>query len=663
VIGRNPGIVPAKQYRAIALARLGKKEEARSELAKFQQEDTPEHSKLCLGAVVAAELDEGAEKAFETLEAAIRKQPEAAGLRYDAARAFSLASRALSRTDKAKGHRLAERCLRLLGEAVENSGADVQRMDEDADLDPIRDDPAFAEIMSAGHPDRRYTAVWTSDAGFEAIPIYGHNPAAHLQKYRELILEDYRPVVLSLARTTPEGPLATASVWRRPVVEEEAKDRLAEHQARAAVTLIRMGRAGEVWPLLRHSPDPRLRSFILNWLNPMGADPSLIAAELGRIAPVTHPTPVEGQQRMDAILFHPETSMRRALILALGTYGMEGLSPGERDPLAGNLLDLYQNDPDAGIHGAAEWALRKWGQQDRLGEVDARLMKVKDRGERRWYVNGQGQTFAVIEGPVEFRMGSPATETERYDGDEAPRRMTIPRRFAIAAKEVTVEQFQRFLKLSGLTVEPYKLSPSILNKFGPDPEGPWFGLSWYTAAHYCNWLSDREGLPRDQWCYLPNQAGAYGEGMSIPADVLGRTGYRLPTEAEWEFACRAGAVTSRYYGNSIDLLGAYAWYHDNTKDHARTCGSLLPNDLGLFDMLGNTYEWCQDKADEFRAEKNGRYDDVISRSDSVEEKAPRLLRGGSFYFQPALVRSAFRNRHRPLFRGTGIGLRPTRTIN
>ena len=88
---------------------------------------------------------------------------------------------------------------------------------------------------------------------------------------------------------------------------------------------------------------------------------------------------------MDAILFHPETSMRRALILALGTYGTEGLSPGEREPLIGKLLDLYRNDPDAGIHGAAEWTLRKWEQQEKLKDLDAELMKLKDRGDRRWY--------------------------------------------------------------------------------------------------------------------------------------------------------------------------------------------------------------------------------------------------------------------------------------
>ena len=148
---------------------------------------------------------------------------------------------------------------------------------------------------------------------------------------------------------------------------------------------------------------------------------------------------------MDAILFHPETSTRRALILALGTYGTEGLSPGEREPLIGKLLDLYRNDPDAGIHGAAEWTLRQWKNEEKLKGIDAELSKLKDWGERRWFVNSQGQTFAVIEGPVEFMMGSPPTEPD-HRRDEIPHRVVIPRRFAIAAKEVSKEQWQAFVK-------------------------------------------------------------------------------------------------------------------------------------------------------------------------------------------------------------------------
>ena len=660
VVGKNPDSAPAKQYRVITLARLGKKQDAQTELEKFQKGDAPEHSKIYLAAVLAADLGEGTAKAFETLEAAIKKQPKDADLRYDAARAYSLASRAISRTDHAKGRQLAERCFHLLREAVKNDEADFGRIDDDADLDPTREDPAFAEIMKANHPDRRYAATWSSDASFEAIPIYGLDPATQLQKSRALIAQGYRPVSWSVSQTASEGPLVTASAWHRPTVQEDLKDRLAERQARAAIALVRMGKAEEVWQLLRHSADPRLRSFIVDWLSPLGADPKPIAAELDRIDTNAKPTPAQGQQFMDAILFHPETSQRRALVLALGTYGTEGLSPGEREPLIGKLLDLYRDDPDSGIHGAVEWTLRKWGQQEKLKEVDAELMKFKHWGERRWFVNSQGQTFAVIEGPVEFRMGSPPTETERSTVNEPTRRMAITRPFGIAAKEVTVAQFQRFLKLGGVTIDRYQLSASEFRRDSPDPEGPWVGLEWYSAAHYCNWLSEQEGLSKDQWCYLPNEEGAYAEGMSIPADVLERTGYRLPTEAEWEYACRAGAVTSRCYGNSITLLEAYARYQANSKGHAWMCGSLLPNDLGLFDMLGNVLEWCQDAFETSAKKREAATRGIITPKDLIYASNERVLRGGSYFFPSALVRSAVRAGRAPVTKNTYQGFRPAR---
>jgi formylglycine-generating enzyme required for sulfatase activity len=149
--------------------------------------------------------------------------------------------------------------------------------------------------------------------------------------------------------------------------------------------------------------------------------------------------------------------------------------------------------------------------------------------------------------------------------------------------------------------------------------------------------------------------------MSIPADVLERTSYRLPTEAEWEYACRAGAVTSRYYGQSIDLLDSYARYQVNSKEHAWTCGSLFSNDLGLFDMLGNLYEWCQDSSIASKSGKKGICDDIIKIRVHIGEKGPRLLRGGSFFDRPADIRSAYRVSYAPATRGTGVGFRPFRT--
>ena len=357
---------------------------------------------------------------------------------------------------------------------------------------------------------------------------------------------------------------------------------------------------------------------------------------------------------MDAVLFHPETSMRRALILASGTYGTEGLSPGERESLIDKFLDLYRNDPDSGIHGAAAGACGSGGSRRSSRPLDAELMKLKDRGDRRWYVNSQGQTFAIIEGPVEFRMGSPPTEPDRIDRNEIPHRRIIPRRFAIAAQEVSVEQYQEFMRQNP------GVADEATDKYSPDREGPLNNLSWYAAAAYCNWLSRREGLAE---CYELNPDGRYAAGMKIQPDALDLAGYRLPTEAEWEYACRAGAATSRYYGASVDLLGRYAVLVSTSQEHAWPCGRLLPNELGLFDMLGNVFEWCQDVPRVYQPDSTGKLIDHMITDLIIDETNPRFLRGGSFIDPPAGVRSAFRNWYAPSNLYSNFGFRPSRTYH
>src|SRR5262249_54429099 len=154
---------------------------------------------------------------------------------------------------------------------------------------------------------------------------------------------------------------------------------------------------------------------------------------------------------------------------------------------------------------------------------------------------------------------------------------------AIAAKPVTVEQFLKF-----------RDDHNYRRQVAPTVDCPVNSTSWYDAAAYCNWLSVREGLGQDQWCYEPNAHGQYAQGMKLKANYLSLAGYRLPTEAEWEYACRAGVETNRYYGESEELLGKYGVYSGNSRDHRSwPVGSLKPNDLGLFDMHGNLWCWCQ----------------------------------------------------------------------
>ena len=434
-----------------------------------------------------------------------------------------------------------------------------------------------------------------------------------------------------------------------PEATEVENDALTQRQARAAVAMIRLGRTEPVWPLLRHSPNPSLRSYLVNWLKPLGADPKALLARMESLKSGAGTTPMDGRQAMDAVLYHPDTSERRALILALGRYAPDELSPDKRESLVEHLLEMYRNDPDAGIHGAAEWMLRRWKQK--LAAIDVELKKLKDRGNCHWYVNSEGQTFVVIEGPVEFMMGSPHSEPDRSDSENLHRKR-INRRFAVATKEVTVEQYQRFLK------ENPKIARLEIDRYSPEPTGPMNRTTWYEAAAYCNWLSQQEGLAT---CYEPNDEGEYAKGMKIVPDALEQPGYRLPMEAEWEYACRAGAVTSRYCGRSVELLGKYAWYSQNSQDRAWPCGQLLPNELGLFDMLGNVDEWCHEQYYRYPEGEGNTTTDAMNLLSSIKQYNPRILRGGSFDDLPAFVRSAVRSWDQPSYRSIVYGFRLART--
>jgi formylglycine-generating enzyme required for sulfatase activity len=358
----------------------------------------------------------------------------------------------------------------------------------------------------------------------------------------------------------------------------------------------------------------------------------------------------------------PDVSICRALLLSLGEFPTGQHPAPQREPLLARVLRWYREHPDPGLHGAAEWLLRrKWGQAAKLQEIDRELAKGKQKkleqikqdmgqGSSRpqWYVNGQGQTLVVIPGPVEFLMGSPPSEAGRADNERLHQRR-IPRTFAIAATPVTVEQFQRFQDEN-----PFR-------QYAPTGDCPMPGMTWYTAAEYCNWLSKQEGLPESEWCYEPNKKGKYAEGMRPAPGYLERAGYRLPTEAEWEYACRAGAVTSRCYGESEELLDYYAWHVGNANGRSWPVGSLNPNDLGLFDLHGNLWGWCQDRYLPYETATGGKAPEPGEDRTPVVGTESRVMRGGSFS-HPGSVRSAYRGRLMPSYRGYDIGFRPARTF-
>jgi formylglycine-generating enzyme required for sulfatase activity len=343
-----------------------------------------------------------------------------------------------------------------------------------------------------------------------------------------------------------------------------------------------------------------------------------------------------------------------------------------------------------------EWAKNTEGRDQRLEGIRRLVQKDREKAPPQWYVSSQGQTMVVIPGPVEFLMGSPAAEDGRSP-QETQHRRRIGRTFALAAKAVTVGEFRRFLrdnKLEGWFEAGGKAAP-LMKRYSPDESGPAILVDWYRAAAYCNWLSRRDGIPEEQWCYETNADKLSREKVSVYATLflphhplagasasyllldrrpqvtamrknyLGLRGYRLPTEAEMEYGCRAGAVTSRYYGEAEGLLAEYGWYQQNSGDRARLAGRKKPNDLGLFDTHGNVWNWCQDSYRDYPDPKGDEAIEDIEDKEylvSILSGTSRVLRGGSFVLRASNVRCAYRVGNAPADRPPSAGFRPARTL-
>jgi eukaryotic-like serine/threonine-protein kinase len=404
-----------------------------------------------------------------------------------------------------------------------------------------------------------------------------------------------------------------------PDAEVDAKIVLAKKQASIGMALIIMGKGEKGWSLMKHSPDPTSRSFLIERLALGGVDPRVLLVRLEE---------------------EKEVSVKRAILLSLGEYGLDRMPFAEQRNHLPRLLDIYKNDPDPGMHGAAEWLLRQWQFSHELKEIDKGLATGKVEGMRHWYLNLQGQAMMVVPKPGEFLMG------EKH-------RWRIERNYAIASKEVTVEQFHRFRK-----------DHEYSKEHSPSWDCPMNWVSWYDAAAYCNWLNEREGIPKDQWCYEPNMEGKYHDGMKMASNYLQRTGYRLPTEAEWDYACRSRGGSVYSFGESADLLDKYAWFANNSLGKSHPVGSLKPNEIGLFDMLGNDWEWCLDAYKTFDKEGDGKAKEDIQVSMGINSMESRVMRGCSFFENAGYLRS---NRNILVVfvgqtQGNQFGFRPARTL-
>jgi formylglycine-generating enzyme required for sulfatase activity len=439
--------------------------------------------------------------------------------------------------------------------------------------------------------------------------------------------EEFRTILRGVGNRRRAATVLLSKLVGPPASDEQS----ARRRGRVAAALITLGAPDSAWPLLRRSgdDDPGARTELIHDLRAYGVPWDIVAARL---------------------LVETDASARRALILALGEYPPTAVAAESRRPVQESLRDLYVSDGDPGVHSAIAWLFRRrWDLGRALDAIEESVPRHGVSDRRRWFINKLGETMAVIPiaEPVEFVMGSPEEEGGR-DSDERFHRARLDRSFAIATREVTAAQFER-----------YRSSDHGASKAGDEirpasscPDCPVVGVDWLAVAAFCNWLSRLEGL-RPYY-----DIGSKALSAPDPAGI----GYRLPSEREWEFACRAGARTSRPHGASEAMLGHFAWFLPNASMRVQPVGQLKPNDFGLFDILGNAFEWTEDRyflhgAASIPPPLAGAENPATGR-DEMEV----VLRGGCFSSPAALLRSAYRERSVPASPLATYGFRYVRTL-
>ncbi|MCD6326567.1 formylglycine-generating enzyme family protein [bacterium] len=242
-----------------------------------------------------------------------------------------------------------------------------------------------------------------------------------------------------------------------------------------------------------------------------------------------------------------------------------------------------------------------------------------------------------------FLMGSPSGESGRY-WDEGPQRTVNVSAFQMSETEVTEKQFEEVMGWN-----------DSYNERGDDY--PVEGVTWFDCVSFCNKLSQADGYAQ---CYTMTNVGYSGDHITS-AEVscsFDANGYRLPTEAEWEYACRAGTTTRFYTGDSDSDLGRAGWYYGNSGSQKREVGEKERNAWGLYDTHGNVWEWCWDW---YSSGYYGTRPDPDSDPTGASSGSGRVMRGGGWRILVLLCRSAYRYWNVPRSRPDSVGLRVARS--
>lgn len=277
------------------------------------------------------------------------------------------------------------------------------------------------------------------------------------------------------------------------------------------------------------------------------------------------------------------------------------------------------------------------------------------------FSEAQTRKMIFVDGGT-FIMGNNFNnETVKGDDDEKPPHKVTLSSFYICEHEVTVKEYKEYVKATGkqmpdipnqewmdthLDTKKYYVS-SGKKWWGWEDLYPMHNVTWYNAVDFCNWLSKKESL---QECYSKNEDGGWELDLT-------KNGYRLPTEAEWEYAARGGQKSKGYFYSGSNTLSDVAWYDETTLlSGPQDIKTKKPNELGIYDMSGNVWEWCSDYY------KSTYYESSPDKDPYFSFHMPyRVIRGGSWHYQGEFTTVTSRDGPKPEFTNYNYGFRLVRS--
>jgi serine/threonine protein kinase/formylglycine-generating enzyme required for sulfatase activity len=417
-------------------------------------------------------------------------------------------------------------------------------------------------------------------------------------------------------------------------IEEDQKPTIDELGLTSlAISLFMLGDADCLLEAIQHGDNPTLQSLVIHGLGQLKIAPKFI---------------LELLQQQHTIADSRSTAIRFGLLQALSLMDTKSFASGVDWSI---VEDLWMSDSDCGVHSSARLATVRIGKQ-------LKPLTVGEYGNWRVDKIGSGtQDFVVID-PCEYEMGMSDKRNVKLLLLPWPKHLRVfPRQIAIATTEVTMRQFLDLLPDFPMTqymAEDYDQESAMVIK------------SLDNAYQFCNLLSEAAGY---ETCYQLIDQGT--ETRWEPKNNhLELTGYRLPTDGEWELACRAGTMTGRYFGNAHQLVASYGWLKENSNQAERRksnafltqrVANFLPNRFGLFDLYGNAKELCDMSISPNNTETVC-VDKIVPHDQSFRRKAP-LLRGCS-YLENGMAYAKSHSRTSQIVISTDptVGFRLARTI-